>query len=120
MAYGPIVTQPGQADFEVLAGSSFERILTISSNNSIDLSDFEFRGYIKKSFLDECPLAIFDIIHLEGENELLLRLTPTESSNLIKGSAHYDIEMYVQENNIDVYVARILQGKITIKPQVTK
>lgn len=119
----PIITAAAEIDLTIMEGSSWESMVTFDAedaNNMIDLFDYEFRGFIKRTIYDTSPMAKFDF-EVFSSSELRMILTAKESTKLDTRVARYDVEMYQTDanTNIETYVGRILQGKIKISREVT-
>ncbi len=112
----PQIDRAGKWDIFIQQGSTYMRSLSFQD---FDISEFSFRGQIKKAHTDRKPLATFDISGVSN-NEISLYLSSQESANLVPGNLVFDIEIFQQENNIDTFVARIIEGKVRVTPEVTK
>ena len=97
----------------------------------IDLTSYSGRGQIRLRPSDANALAEFDVEILEpptdGHIKITLPSTALEGITF-KGRTHrdktvavYDIELYqVDGDGNDSYVIRLLEGKCSISPEVTK
>jgi hypothetical protein len=87
--------------------------------NNFDVTGFKFRGQIKRNYFDKKPVAIFQIT-TESENEITINLPSSDSAKLNSTFFVYDIEMVFEEDGLEQYVARILEGKVKVTLEVTK
>lgn len=102
-------------------GTDFLRVLTIKDSNGdpIDLTGFSFASQARKRFSDSSPILTFSFSITDaagGVVEWTLAKEITEALDLSSPlELFYDVEM-----NSGSRVTRILQGKITVEPEVTK
>jgi len=90
----------------------------------MDLSAFSARGQYRKNYKDRstvllnfvCSIVPYDATTNPDVNKVLVQATPASSTSCTRLSGVYDIEIY---NGTDV-VERILEGTLTITPEVTK
>lgn len=112
----PQIDKAGKWDILIQQGSTFMRSLRFSN---FDISEFSFRGQIKKAHTDRHPLATFTVT-ATSNSEIDVYLSSQASANLTPGLLVHDIEMYYQESGVDTFVARIIEGKVKVTPEVTK
>jgi hypothetical protein len=113
----PQIDEADKWDITIIQqGSTWMRSLTFSE---LDLTGFSFRGQIKRHHTERRALASFTITAVSS-SELSIQLTPRESSKLVPGILAFDIEMYYAEAGEDLFVARILSGKVKVTPEITK
>ena len=113
-------------------GATFQLTLTFrdETGSAIDLTDQNFRGWIKQSFTDVAAIATFsfDVLDQTDPNEkgkVVVSLDAATTESLPaqgKGTVRtitkmvYDIE---SEHAITGFVVRWLQGEANISPEVT-
>lgn len=120
----------GTYNFTLEQGASFERVLTIrdSLDAPIDLTGFVFSGQIRKKYSDTSVLASFSFTILDqgtdtgkvrmsmtAANTALIPVEKAESAEKKLTQYCYDVEM-----NTGSTVDRILEGVVSISPEVTR
>ena len=85
---------------------------------------FNSTGKIKKSFntkdSDAISFGASTISPSNAENELYLSLTNTVTDNMKAGRYVYDVEISATDSFGVTTIERILEGKLTVSPSVTK
>lgn len=85
---------------------------------------FNATGKIKKSFntkdSDAISFGASTISPSNAENELYLSLTNTVTDNMKAGRYVYDVEISATDSFGVTTIERILEGKLTVSPSVTK
>lgn len=112
------------SNFEVNQGTDFSLLITLRRLDStlVDLTGYSFRGQAKKSYADLKPAFSFSFTLLDQLVELgkvSLDLHPDDTSSILIRAPEayiYDIEMIDATGR----VTRILEGTITLRPEVTK
>lgn len=100
-------------------GSTYSISIELSDalGNALDLTDYTIRAQMRKSYGFNSYTAFTTSI---GEDptlgELTLSLTSTQTTALRAGRYVYDIEI---EDDEDV-VTRVLEGIVTVTPEVTR
>lgn len=112
----PQIDKAGKWDVFIQQGSTFLRTLSFVD---FDISEFSFRGQIKKQYSDRKPLATYTVT-VTSNSEIDVYLSSQASANLVPGTLFHDIEMYYQESGVDVFVARIAEGKVKVTPEITR
>jgi hypothetical protein len=105
-------------------GTDFLRTLTLKSdaNTTIDLTDYEFRGQAREAYDSKNAAFSFSFsIKNQGTNQGEVDMTLANAvSTALKLSAateyYYDVEMVDAGSK----VTRILEGVVTMNPEVTK
>lgn len=120
----------GQLNFTIEQGTTFQRKITLkdSLNVPIDLTGRTFRGKIKLVAGDGATAAdlTFSLLNqLTNPGEVYMSLTDAQTSAIpvdeqssaekVSKDYAYDIEMIVSGE-----VERILEGVISVSPEVTK
>ena len=86
-------------------------------------SYYIMRGKIKKSYNSTDSAELFNVTAfnpLNQENILQLSLTNVQTSRMKAGRYVYDVELEGTDSNTGLgVVERILEGKLTLSPQVT-
>lgn len=96
-------------------GTSFSTTveLTDAQDQPVNTAIYTARGQIRKHFESNSSTA-FTTSFLQ--NELTISLTANQTSNLVAGRHVYDVELVDNSNN----VIRLLEGVVTVTPEVTK
>lgn len=98
-------------------GSTYSVTLDLTDENGdvIDLSGYVANSQIRKWYTSSTPAATFTTSINASSGELILTLTANQTSNLVAGRYVYDVEL--DNNGI---ISRIVEGIVTVTPQVTK
>lgn len=106
-----------KANLVIDQGSTYSVTLNLTDENgdAIDLNGYVANSQIRKWYTSSTPAAIFQTNLIFSSGELELSLTSDQTSNLVSGRYVYDVEL----NNNGV-ISRIVEGIITVTPQVTK
>lgn len=113
-----LVLDTAKVNLTIIQGSSWEVNITMSSNNELDLNDFSFRGAIKHTRRDRFATTNFQF-EVTSEDSFRMYLDPAQSTKLTKKSYRYDVEMYTANGNVDTYVAKLIEGRITVDPTIS-
>lgn len=109
----PTISKAGKWNATIQQGSTFKRVIRIPS---IDLTGYSFRGQIRRNHSSTSALASYSF-NLVDANSFEVVLSAVQSAALPAGEAVHDIEMF---DPVDGFVARIIQGKVTVSPEVTR
>jgi len=105
-------------DITIKQGSSFVfsgQLITRLTNTPRDLTGFDIRSHLRKTYESE-PFTAFDIsIEDAEEGRWVSQLSSTVTETLDPGCYVYDIEIFSGST-----VDRFLEGKATITPEVTR
>ena len=99
-------------------GSDFEFSVDLTSTNStgsIDLSTYNARGQMKKSY--SSTTAIDFAITIDDSDTLTAKLTALQTSALKAGRYVYDVE--ILSGDTPSIVTRVVEGQIEVTPRVT-
>lgn len=110
----------GRLDITVEVGATFSKEITYKIDSTpADLSTVaEVRGQIRRSYNSESPAATF-VLNVEtpaDDGKISWYLDAEDSSNLAAIDHVYDIEIEWQDGR----VTRILEGKVSVKPNATR
>lgn len=97
-------------------GTTFSLSVTLSNDDGTakDLSDYTVSSQMRKSYYTNTYTAFTtDKVNLTGE--VTISLTATQTSALKAGRYVYDIEIASSSETV-----RVLEGIVTITPEVTK
>ena len=109
-----------QINFVMDQGTTFEAVATIQNEDGsiFDLTDLTPQSQMRKSYFTNTFITITAAIDGDPtEGNVMLSLLPSETSSIRAGRYVYDVEVH---NDDDTYVKRVLQGVITVSPQVTR
>lgn len=106
-----------KANLVIDQGSTYSVTLDLTDENGdvIDLNGYVANSQIRKWYTSSTPSASFTTSINAASGELTLSLTANQTSNLVAGRYVYDVEI----TQSDV-VSRIVEGIVTVTPQVTK
>lgn len=101
-------------------GATFNSTISLfnSDDTVFDLTGHTAAGQIRKSYSSSSASATFTIAFSADrtEGQITLSLTPTQTAALDEGRYVYDIET----TGSDSTVTRVLQGTVTVSPNVTR
>lgn len=109
-----------QVNFVVDQGTAFTAIATIENEDGsiFDLTGLTPYSQMRKSYYTNTSFDITAAVEGDPLNgDIKLSLLPTESNAIKAGRYVYDVEVH---DGTGDYVKRVLQGIITVSPQVTK
>lgn len=109
-----------QVNFVVDQGTSFSAIATIQNEDGsvFNLTGLTPYSQMRKSYYTKTAIEITAEVDGDPQNgDIKLSLSPTASNAIRAGRYVYDVEVH---NGDGSYVKRVLQGIITVSPQVTK
>ncbi len=100
-------------------GSDFALDLVIKEGGSaLNLSNYSGRAQLRTSVTASSASASFTVTVTNAANGALkMQLPAATSSGISAGQYVYDLEIYTANNSI---VKRIMQGDVTITPEVTR
>jgi len=107
------------AELTVDQGSTFDTSIDLVADDGtpINIAGYTFLGQIRKSYYSSNPTANLTITISDSANgNIAVTLNAATTSNINAGRYLYDIKMTDTSNT----VTRIVEGIITITPQVTK
>lgn len=98
-------------------GSTFSTDLTLTDENGdpIILNGYTANSQIRKWYTSSSPAAEFNASINVSSGVITLSLSANQTSNLIAGRYVYDVEI---QNGSEV--SRIVEGIVTVTPQVTR
>ena len=100
-------------------GSDFALDLVIKqSGSALNLTNYTGRAQLRTSVTASSASATFTVTKTnDAGGALKLELSASTSSGLAAGQYVYDLEIFTSG---DAIVKRILQGEVTITPEVTR
>jgi len=97
-------------------GTTFSLTLTLTNDDGTakDLSDYTVSSQLRKSYYTSTYTA-FTTATVDSTGELTISLTAAQTSNIKAGRYVYDIEISSSAETL-----RVLEGIVTVTPEVTK
>lgn len=99
-------------------GSDFVTTITLDDvdGTPFDLSLFQAKGQIRKSYYSANPTAEFNILFTDSANGIMsLSVDSANTSNIAAGRYVYDVVIKNDQN----VKTRVLEGIVNVLPQVT-
>ena len=106
-----------KANLLIDQGATFTTAITITDNdgNPLDLTGYTGAAQIRKHYTSLTAINFDFQIAGTGNSEVILSLTANATGNIVAGRYVYDCELYSGQT-----VSRVLEGLVTVTPQVTK
>jgi hypothetical protein len=107
------------AELTIDQGTTFESSLDLVADDgtAINVAGYVFSGEIRKSYYSSNTTANFTISVSDAANgNVLVSLNSATTSNITAGRYLYDVKMTDTSN----VVTRLVEGIITVTPQVTR
>lgn len=107
------------AELTIDQGTSFESTLDLIGDDgaAINVANYVFSGQIRKSYYSSNATANITITITNAANgNVKMSLNAATTSNIKAGRYLYDVKMIDTANT----VTRIVEGILTVTPQVTK
>jgi len=106
-----------KANIVIDQGSTYTTDLNLTDGNSdtLNLTGYSANSQIRKHFTSSNSVSFSTSINAIA-GVITLSLTANQTSNLISGRYVYDIELTDASNS----VSRIVEGIVTVTPQVTR
>lgn len=105
-----------KANLIIDQGTTFSTTITVTDDdgNALDLSGYTGAAQIRKHYTSSNSVS-FNVSISAATGEVTLSLTANATSNIVAGRYVYDCEL----TNAGT-VSRVLEGIVTISPQVTR
>jgi hypothetical protein len=107
------------AELIVDQGTTFKTYLDLMGEDSaaINIAGYTFAGSIRKSYYSKNPTANLTVtINNAATGNILISMNSATTANITAGRYLYDVKM----TDTTSTVTRIVEGIMTITPQVTK
>jgi len=107
------------ANLYIDQGSTFSTTVFVKNDDEsvFDLTGFTAAGQIRKSYSSSTAVDFtLEIANPASLGQINASLTPAQTSTLEEGRYVYDIEVTASGGT----VTRVIEGLITVSPQVTK
>ena len=99
-------------------GSSFAQKITVKTDGTPkNLTGYSARAQIRPTRTSATLTATFSCTVNPPSGEVLMNLSPDQTTGIAPGRYFYDLELYTSG---DTVVSRILQGEVTVSPEVTR
>lgn len=96
-------------------GTTFSSTIELLDENdeALDITAYTARGQIRKHYSSSNAVNFTTAL---SNGSLVISLTATQTANIVAGRYVYDLEL-VNSSNV---VTRILEGIVTVTPEVTR
>lgn len=104
-----------KANLVIDQGSTFASSIDILDENDepVNLTNYTARGQIRKHYTSNNSVSFTTTL---SNGSLVISLTANQTANIVAGRYVYDLELVDPANT----VVRILEGIVTITPEVTR
>lgn len=104
-----------KANLVIDQGSTFASSIDILDENDepVVLTNYSARGQIRKHYSSTNSVSFTTTL---SNGSLIISLTANQTSNMVSGRYVYDLELVDPANT----VLRILEGIVTVTPEVTR
>lgn len=105
-------------NIEIDQGSTYYSPFRLAKNGAaIDITGYSFRSQIRSAYGDAAAVASFAVNILDGtDGTFAMSMSDTASAALPAGVYLYDMEMV----DLSGKVTRLVEGKVKVRPEVTK
>ena len=109
----------GTYNFTIEQGATFSRLLTLKENDSVmNLTGYSVASQMRSTHDSNTVVGTFAGTVSNGSGgEITLAMSNSTTGGIEEGIYQYDVEI---TNGSSGRVTRILQGKVTVTPQVTR
>lgn len=99
-------------------GTTYSTNFTVrdSSGNARDLAEYDARSQLRRSYYASTSVAFTANVTSPANGIVTISLTDAQTANLKPGRYVYDVEIVSPSSTVE----RIVEGIITIAPEVTK
>lgn len=100
-------------------GTTFETSLSLTNDDqtTINITDYEFASQIRKSYYSSNPVANITVTIVDASTgNVKLSMTAANTANVRAGRYLYDLVM----TDVGGVKTRVIEGIITVTPQVTR
>lgn len=107
------------AELTIDQGSTFSSVINLTNddNSVIDIANSTFSAEIRKSYYSVNATAIITVTKEDAANGIVrLEIPAANTANIKPGRYLYDLKM-TDSSNVTV---RVIEGIVTITPQVTR
>ena len=106
-----------KANITIDQGTTFSTTISLTDDNGepINLTDYTGRSQMRKHYTSSNSHS-FTVSFNSEQGTVILEMTPTQTANLVAGRYVYDVEVVSGAN----VVSRIIEGIVTVTPEVTR
>tara|TARA_A100001201_G_scaffold139195_1_gene130885 strand:- start:56 stop:388 length:333 start_codon:yes stop_codon:yes gene_type:complete len=107
-----------RADIIIDQGTTFETVVTVTNDDGdvVDLTNYEAASQIRKHHTSSSVTATFVITNGGTNGQLTLTLSSSATGGIESGRYVYDVEVTTAAG----VVSRVVEGIVTVNPQVTR
>ena len=107
-----------RADIIIDQGTTFETVVTVTDTNGdvVDLTNYETASQIRKHHTSSAVTATFVISNGGTNGQLTLSLSSSATGGIDAGRYVYDVKVTTAAG----VVSRVVEGIVTVNPQVTR
>ena len=107
-----------RADIVIDQGTTFETVVTVTDDNGnvVDLTNYEANSQIRKHHTSSSVTSTFTITNGGTNGQLTLALSWSATASMAAGRYVYDVEVTTASGT----VSRVVEGIVTVNPQVTR
>ena len=108
------------AELTIDQGTTFETSINLTNDDgsAINLTNYTFLSQIRKSYYSTNPTANITVsITSAATGNVTLSITAANTANIRAGRYLYDLKMTTPDASV---TTRVLEGIITVAPQVSK
>jgi hypothetical protein len=104
-----------KANITIDQGTTFSSGIDLLNDNDepVDVSNYTARGQIRKHYSSSNSVSFTTTL---SNGSLVISLTASQTANIVAGRYVYDLELVDPSNT----VLRILEGIVTVTPEVTR
>ena len=104
-----------KANITIDQGTTFSSGIDLLDDNDepVDVSNYTARGQIRKHYSSSNSVSFTTTL---SNGSLIISLTASQTANIVAGRYVYDLELVDPSNT----VLRILEGIVTVTPEVTR
>ena len=118
----------GQHDIIIDKGATFKMTLTVKESGAVKVLDtYSIRGKLKQNMQATHQIYSFDFSDTTADNKtngtiqmkLAHNVVASNSAELDAGTYFYDVEIFTGSEGSETEVTRLIQGKATVRDEVT-
>lgn len=121
-----LVVPPSTVDVTLYQGASFKRNFqwkygeTLQTATAVDLTTASARAQVRKQFASATAYMSFTSVDgeitLDDEGNIEINVSPEKTALVPHGNAVWDLEIVWPDGD----VCRLVHGKVTVSPEVTR
>jgi len=99
-------------------GATFQTTINLTDDNGdlVDLTGYQGASQVRKHYTSSSASANISVTLGDANGTITLSMSANATANLIAGRYVYDVELTDPSNT----VSRVIEGIITVTPQVTR